>query len=106
MPGVHETLCTPSKSGVSVFPSPMEFLQSNPTDLQRQIHRGFLLPLPDSQAGDPDMGSEFSFRVRELWWHDSFPVCGSPTWRVWDLILSDYAPHHLTVAPSLSLDVG
>ena len=35
------------------------------------------------------------------------PVCGSPTWQVWDLILSWlYSSYCLTVASSLSLDVG
>ena len=33
-PDVHTTLCVPSKSGVSVSPSPVEVLQSNPTRLQ------------------------------------------------------------------------
>lgn len=53
----------------SQFPPVLWNSQSNPTDLQRQIHRGSF-PLSDSQAGDPDMGSEFSFRVRELGWYD------------------------------------
>ena len=34
-PGVHETLCAPLKRGISVFPSPVEFLQSNLISLQR-----------------------------------------------------------------------
>ena len=33
-PDAHTTLCVPSKSGVSVSPSPAEVLQSNPTSLQ------------------------------------------------------------------------
>ena len=36
-PGVLETLYVPSKGEVSVFPSPVEFLQSNPDVLQSQI---------------------------------------------------------------------
>ena len=36
-PDVHTTLCVPSKSGVSVSPSPVEVLQSNPTRLQSLI---------------------------------------------------------------------
>ena len=35
--GVHETLCAPSKSGVSVSSSPLEVLQSNPAGLKSQI---------------------------------------------------------------------
>ena len=36
-PDVHTTLCVPSKSGVSVSPSPVEVLQSNSTRLQSLI---------------------------------------------------------------------
>ena len=36
-PDVHTTLCVPSKSGVSVSPSPVEVLQSNSTSLQSLI---------------------------------------------------------------------
>ena len=34
---LHKTLCVSSKSGVSVSPSPVEVLQSNPTGLQSLI---------------------------------------------------------------------
>ena len=36
-PDAHTILCVPSKSGVSVSPSPVEVLQSNPTNLQSLI---------------------------------------------------------------------
>ena len=36
-PDAHTTLCVPSKSGVSVSPSPVEVLQSNPASLQSLI---------------------------------------------------------------------
>ena len=36
-PDAHSTLCVPSKSGVSVSPSPVEVLQSIPTRLQSLI---------------------------------------------------------------------
>ena len=36
-PNEHTTLCVPSKSGVSVSPSPVEVLQSNPASLQSLI---------------------------------------------------------------------
>ena len=36
-PDAHTTLCVPSKSGVSVSPSPVEILQSNPASLQSLI---------------------------------------------------------------------
>ena len=55
-PGVPETLYAPSKSRVSVSPSPVEFLLSNPTGLQSQMVWGLLLPMPDPQAGESDVG--------------------------------------------------
>ena len=36
-PDAHTTLCVPSKNGVSVSPSPVEVLQSNPASLQSLI---------------------------------------------------------------------
>ena len=36
-PDAHTTFCVPSKSGVSVSPSPVEVLQSNPASLQSVI---------------------------------------------------------------------
>ena len=101
-----DPVCAP-KSGVSVSPSPMEFLQSNPAGLQSQILWGLLLPLPDPQAGEPDMGLRAFTPVGELLWYNYLPVCGSPTQHVWDLILSQLHPSYcLVVASSLSLDVG
>ena len=55
-PGVRKILFVPFKSGVSVCPSPVKVLQSNPTNLQNQIPWGFLVPLPNPQSGKPDMG--------------------------------------------------
>ena len=54
--GGHKVLFMPSKIGVSLSPSPMEVLLSNPTGLQGQIPWGFLVPLLDPQAGKPDIG--------------------------------------------------
>ena len=56
------------KNGVSVSPSPVEVLQSNPTRLQSLILWEFLLPLPDSQVGKPDV------RLR------TFTPVGGPLW--------------------------
>ena len=42
----------------------------------------------------------------ELLWYYYSPVCGSPTLKIWDLILSWLCPYyHLTEASSLSLNV-
>ena len=63
--GTHKTVCAPSKSGVS-FPHPIvEFLQSNPADLQSQILWGFFL-LPDPQAGESDVGLRTFTPIGEL----------------------------------------
>ena len=86
--------------------SPMEFLWSNPIGLQSQILRGLLLPLLDPQAGEPAIWLRTFTLVGELLWHDYFPVCGSPTWQVWDLSLSWLCPSYfLVVASSSSLGV-
>ena len=45
--------------------------------------------------------------VRERLWYYCSPVCGSPTWQVWDLILPGLCPScHLSAASSLFLDGG
>ena len=83
-PGAHETLCAPSKSGVSVSPSPVELLQSSPAGLHSQMFWGLLLLMPDPQ---PDVGLRALIPVRELLWYNYSPVCGSPIQGVWDLIV-------------------
>ena len=61
----------------SLFPRPMEVLQSNPAELQ--IPRGFPFPLPDPQVGKSVVGPRTCTAVRALWYSWS-PVCGSSTW--------------------------
>lgn len=71
-----ETPCVPSKSGVC-SPSLVEPLLSIPAVLSSQMIWRLLLPLPDPQAGDPDMGSELSLLyIEELVQYNGFPVCG------------------------------
>ena len=81
-------LFVPSKTGVFVTLSLVEVLQSNPTGLQVQIPWGFPVPLSEPQAGKPDVGFITFTKVGEILWYYCSPVCGSPTWRVWYLILS------------------
>ena len=103
--GTNKILCVPSKSGVSVSPSSMEVLQSNPTGLQSQIPWGFLVALLDLQAGNPDVGLRTFTTVGELLCYYYSPVCGLPTWWVWDL--SSLCPsYHLIAVSPLSLDKG
>ena len=86
-PNAHTILCAPSKSGVSVSPSPVKVLQSIPTWLQSLIAYEFLLPLPDPQVGKPDVGLRTFTPVGGLLWYKCSPVCESPTKQLWDLIL-------------------
>lgn len=57
-PSAHESLCAPSKNGVSVSTSPVEPLCSSPAGLQ--MLQGLLLPTPDPQVGELMWGSELS----------------------------------------------
>ena len=91
-PDVHTALCVPSKSGVSVSPSPVKILQSNPTSLQSLIFWEFLLPVPDPQVGKPDVGLRTLTPVAGLLWCNWSPVFESPTQRLWDLNLIVIAP--------------
>ena len=86
-PDVHSTLCVPSKSGVSVSPSPVKVLQSNPTSLQSLILQEFLLPLPDPQVGKLVVGLRTFTPVGGLLWYKCSAVYESPTHQLWDLIL-------------------
>ena len=95
-----------------VWPSKVEFLfssvlQSNPTDLQSQILWELLFALPDTQPGKPDVGLRTFALFEKPLPCNSFPVRGSPTWGLWDLILSWLCPFYcLTAVSSLSLDLG
>lgn len=60
-PGAHESLCVPSKSGVSIFLSPVEFLQSFPAGLQSHCSWG-----PSSQCQ--------TLRLRHLFWGSEFSL--------------------------------
>ena len=85
----------------------MKTLRSNPTGLQSQIPWRFLVPLADPQTGKPDMRLRTFTTVGELLWYCCSPVCGSPTWQVWGLILLWlHRSYCLIEASSLSLDMG
>ena len=77
--GVHKTLYTASKSGVSVVPSPVELPGSNTTGFQSQVLWGLLLLLPDPQAGEPVNGAQNFTVVGKHLWYNCFPVCGPLT---------------------------
>ena len=64
-PGAHKILFVPSKS---LFSSPAEVLQTNPTGLQSQISRGFSVPLPDIQVGESVVGPRTFATMWKLLW--------------------------------------
>ena len=67
---------------------------------------GFLLPIPDPQAGEPDVGLRTLNPVGEPLQYYYFTICVSPSWKVWDLLISQkHTSYSLVVASSLSLDV-
>ena len=74
------------QSGVSASPSPVEFLQSNPTSFQSMILYEFLLLLPEPQVRKPDVWLRTFTAVGGLLWYKCSPVCESPTLQLWDLI--------------------
>ena len=103
----HKILFMPSKSGASVSSSLVEVLQLNPVGLPSQIPWQFLLPLPDPQVENPDMGLRIFIIVVELLWYYCSLVYGLPTLQIWDLILLLLCPFYcLIVSSPLSLDMG
>ena len=72
----------------------------------RQIPWRFPVPLSIPLVGKPDLGFRTFMTVGELLWYYCFPVYGSPTQWVSDLILSWLHPSYPLPAASLSLDMG
>ena len=48
---------------------------------------GIPSPAVRTPGWKPDVGFRIFTTVGELLWYYYFPVCGSPTWQVWDLFL-------------------
>ena len=80
-------LCMCPPRVVSVSPSPVKVLQSNPASLQSLVLWEFLFLLPDRQVGKPDVGLRTFTPVGGLLWYNCSPICESPTQQLWDLIL-------------------
>ena len=81
-PSVHEALCVPFESKVSISPSPVGLLQLSPIGLQSQMLWGLVFLVPDPQAGEPDMELRTLIPVGEPLQSNYSPVCGLPTLRV------------------------
>lgn len=65
-PSICVTLCVPSKSGVPVFPSPVELLHSSPTSLHIELHMGSSSQYQILVLGSLMQGSGLSFRWEYL----------------------------------------
>ena len=71
---VHKVLFMPSKS--LSFPSPMQVLKSNPTDLQSQNLRVFSVPLSDAYVGKSVVWPRTFATVLNLLWYNFSLVYG------------------------------
>ena len=96
--GACKVLFVPSKTGVSVSPSPAEVLWSNPTGLHGQIPGDSQSLLLDPQAEKPDMGFRTFTTVGERFCYYCSPICGSPPQWVWNLILSWLPPSTISAS--------
>ena len=95
-----------SKSGVSVSPSPVELLYSILLSFKVRFPGiPILCWIPMLEACHGAQKLHKSRRTSSVL--ESSPVCGLPTQWVWNWILSQlHASYYLTVASSLSVDVG
>ena len=72
------SLCFPQSCGSSIIKS---FWPSRSDSL------GIPSPVVITPGWKPGVGFRIFTTVGELLWYYCFPVCGSPTWQVWDLFL-------------------
>ena len=98
-PNVCEIFCVPSKSRVFVSSSPVELLHSSPADLQKQMLLGFLFPMTEPLAREPDTGIQTLTVVWEPLWYYYFLVSGSSTQHIGDLIMSWKYPPTISFLP-------
>ena len=103
--GAHMTLCAPSKSGVSVYSSPVELLCLSPTGLQSQMLWGLLLLMPDPWAWEPDMRLRTLTPVGDFLWYNCSPVSSFPPgwYEIWLYCVS--LPLYCWLSSFMSLDV-
>ena len=76
---VDPSVCEPSKSGVSVSPSPAELLHPSPLFFKAKCSGGFHLLMPHPQPQEPKMGLRTFTLAREPLQYNYFAVCGSLT---------------------------
>lgn len=92
--------------GVSLyFPQSTGLLTVCPVYSPKPDVQGTHLPSAGLQAEESDMRLQ-NCPVRELLQPNYFPVCGSPTWGVWDLIILWICPSCSLVVPSWCFSSG
>ena len=82
---------------------------ANCPDLQSQVLCRFLVFLPDSLTGKPDIGLRTFTILRKLLWYCCCLACGLsslPPMGMWFDFLMTAPPYHLSVASLLSLGMG
>lgn len=83
-PSVLKTLCVPFRSKVSISSSPTGLLTVCPARSSKPDVQGTHLPSAGLQAEKSDVGLR-TLPVQEPLQPNYSPVCGLPTWGVWDL---------------------
>ena len=68
---------------------------------------GLFFPIPDPQAGEPDLQFRILTPVGEPLQYSYFLACGSSTQQLRDLLIWQKCPfYHLIVTPLFSLGIG
>ena len=102
-PSAHESLWEPFRNGVSIPPSPVEFLHTSPTGFQGWMLWELSLPIPNPQAWELDVGLGTLTPVGEAVWYSYFPICGLPSWQVLGCLYYIIAPPTVLIWPLLCL---
>ena len=102
----HENLCAPFKSGISVSPGPMELLHTSPTVPQWQELQGLLIPMPDPQAWEHDVGPRTLTPMVSFHNIFTFHFVDTHLLGMGLLVYHNRPSYHLDVASSFSSGVG
>ena len=84
---------------------PVELVHTSLADLQSQMLLNLLVSMLDSPGCRAWHEAHTLTPEGEPLQYNYFPVCGSPIWRVWDLIISWKHAYYYPVVASLSLKV-
>ena len=92
VPGAHEILSAPFKIMSFCLPQSCGIPAVKPPWPSKTGSLGAPPPLPDPQAGEPDIGLRTFTTVVEPLWYNYFPVCGLPPSRYGIWFYRDCAP--------------